>query len=267
MLPNNVAQGKRLRLGRLERAPGDGIFIVPMDHSVTDGPITSGAGLNRMLEKIAHNGADGVVLHSGRARFVDTDLFRRLALIIHLSASTAHAPDTDEKVLISQVETALMLGADAVSVHVNLGSDTESAQLRDTGRVVARCAQWGIPLLAMIYPRGPRITDPSDPSLIAHAAAVAADVGADVVKTPYTGSPETMAEVVDSSPIPLLTAGGSRVEGTSKLYGSVREVMRAGTAGVAIGRNVFETADTGLVTREIAKIVHDNSIRNKNMAG
>ncbi|MQA08709.1 MAG: 2-amino-4,5-dihydroxy-6-one-heptanoic acid-7-phosphate synthase [Pseudonocardiaceae bacterium] len=265
-LTTNIVGGKRMRITRLGREKDSGTFIVPMDHSVTVGPIADGDGLNRMLDVISRNGADGVVLHAGRARFAEPELFRHLALIVHLSASTAQAPDTDEKVLVAQVELALELGADAVSVHVNLGSDTESAQLADLGRVAARCTRWGVPLLAMVYPRGPRIADPSDPELVAHAANVAADLGADMVKTPYTGSTETMTAVVDTCPIPVFTAGGSRVDGESQLYGSIRQVMRAGAAGVAVGRNVFQAKDVGRVTREISDIVHDASSLKQNIA-
>lgn len=253
----SICDGKRVRLNRLEPRSGNGIFLVPMDHSITIGPITTADGLNRIVELVARNGADGVVLHNGRARFVAPELFRELSLVVHLSASTAHAADSDEKVLVSEVEQAVQLGADAASVHVNLGSDTEPAQLADLGRIAARCTRWGLPLMAMIYPRGPRIADPSDPALVSHAANVAADLGADIVKTLYTGSVESMAEVVGSCPIPVVVAGGARVAVESELYTSIQEVMRSGAHGVAVGRNVFQARDIGRVTRGVANIVHD----------
>lgn len=264
-LTTNAVGGKRIRLNRLGRH-GDGVFIVPMDHSVTLGPIAEGDGLNKLIDGVARNGADGVVLHAGRARFVDPDLFSRFGLIVHLSASTAQARDTDEKVLVSEVEAALELGADAVSAHVNLGSDTEPAQLSDLGTVAARCVRWGMPLLAMVYPRGPRVTNPSDPSLVAHAANVGADLGADLVKVPYTGARDTMAMVVDSCPIPLVTAGGSPADGEVQLFNSVRQVMASGAAGVAVGRNVFQAPDVGRATWEIANIVHGAHSQQKNIA-
>ncbi|PIM65810.1 fructose-bisphosphate aldolase, partial [Streptomyces sp. JV178] len=100
------------------------------------------------------------------------------------------------------------LGADAVSVHVNIGSDTEGQQLADLGAVARSCDTWGIPLISMIYPRGPRIENPRDPALLAHLVNVAADLGADMVKTSVTLPLDRMAEVVAHSPIPVLAAGG-----------------------------------------------------------
>lgn len=233
------------------------MFLVPLDHSVTAGPIASKDGAQRIIETVSRNGADGVVIHSGRVRFIDPDLFHDLSLIVHLSASTAQAPDSNEKVLVSAVEQAVALGADMASVHVNLGADTESTQLADLGRVAARCTEWGMPLMAMIYPRGPRITDSTSPDLVAHAASIAADLGADVVKTTYTGSIDTMSDVVDTCPIPLVVAGGPQVDDDSAVASSVAAMMRSGAAGVAVGRNVFQARDVATVTRQIASVVHD----------
>ena len=104
----------------------------------------------------------------------------------------------------------MTLGADAVSVHVNLGSLDERSQIADLAAVAGACDRWNMPLIAMVYPRGPRIADAHHPELVAHAAALAAALGADVVKTTYPGSRASMAEVAASCPIPVIVAGGSR---------------------------------------------------------
>ncbi|MGH2941259.1 MAG: 2-amino-3,7-dideoxy-D-threo-hept-6-ulosonate synthase [Solirubrobacteraceae bacterium] len=252
--------GKRVRLDRVMRRPGahrggGGLFLVPLDHSVASGPLASSDGLADIIATVGRNGADGVVIHKGRVRFLGA-LGPDLALVVHLSASTSHAPDADHKVLVADVEQALRCGADAVSVHVNLGSDTEAGQLADLGRVAAECSLWGMPLIAMVYPRGPRISDGTAPDLVAHAASLAADLGADIVKTPFTGDVASMSDVVRSCPIPVITAGGEKVGSEERLYGDIEDVMRAGAAGVAVGRNVFQADDVAGVTRRIARIVH-----------
>jgi predicted phospho-2-dehydro-3-deoxyheptonate aldolase len=213
-------------------------------------------GLVRLVRTVADNGADGVVLHKGRVRFLPPEVFRHTSLVVHLSGSTSHAPDADAKVLFGDVEEAVRLGADAVSVHVNLGSTTEAQQLMDLGRVAERCNHWGMPLLAMIYPRGPRITDPSDEALVAHAANLAADLGADIVKTPYTGDVESMSRVVSSCPIPIITAGGAAVGDDEKVVRTVADVMASGAVGVAMGRTVFQADDVAATTRRVAAAVH-----------
>ncbi|MEH0630197.1 hypothetical protein [Streptomyces stelliscabiei] len=123
---------------------------------------------------------------------------------------------------------------DAVSVHVNIGSDTEGRQLADWARWARSCDTWGMPLIAMVYPRGPRIENPHDPALLAHIVNVAADLGADMVKTTVALPVERMAEVVAHSPIPVLAAGRSPDGSDLIEYGTA--VMAAGCRGLAVGR-------------------------------
>lgn len=251
-----MTPGKSLRLRRLVDARSGRTLLVPLDHSLGDGPIASADGVRDLVETLAANGADAVLVHKGRVRFLPTDQVGDLALVVHLNGSTRHAPDSNDKVILGEVAEAVELGADAVSVHINMGSATEASQLSDLGRVAAECARWGVPLLAMVYPRGPRITEPTDPELVAHAANLAADLGADLVKTPYTGDVVTMAEVVRSCPIPILTAGGARVGDDQQLLATVEDVLASGAIGLAIGRNVFESPDAAKTTRLLADAVH-----------
>lgn len=259
MTPVNQPFARRVRLHRLYRNTPQRLMIVPMDHSVTDGPI-AGDGLDRLVGRLATNGVDAVVLHKGCLRHIDPDWFTRTSLILHLSASTRHAPDPDAKYLVATVEEALRIGADAVSVHVNLGSAGERWQVADMAAVADACDRWNVPLLAMVYPRGPRIGDPRDPELVAHAAILAADLGADIVKTPYAGSVAEMADVVRAVPIPVVAAGGTPLGDLPAVITYVEEIMRSGAAGVAMGRNVFQSADPGVAARRIADLVHGDAV-------
>jgi 2-amino-4,5-dihydroxy-6-oxo-7-(phosphonooxy)heptanoate synthase len=246
---------KAMRLHRLFRHGGK-LVIVPLDHSVTDGPIVRpGTTIDGLVADLAASGVDAIVLHKGSLRHVRPTRFGGMSLIIHLSASSCHAPDPDAKCLVTSVEEALSLGADAVSVHVNLGSLDERSQLADLGAVAGACDRWNVPLLAMVYPRGPLITDPHDPRLVAHAAIMAADLGADIVKTLYPGSPASMSDVTAACPVPVIVAGGSRMGSADHVLRFVTDALLGGAAGVAIGRNIFTAPDprvmAGLVTRAV----------------
>jgi 2-amino-4,5-dihydroxy-6-oxo-7-(phosphonooxy)heptanoate synthase len=247
---------RRLRLRRLHRHGDRGLLVVPLDHAVTDGPILPDGGLDRLVGQVCAAGADAVVLHKGSLRYVDPGRFDATALVVHLSASTAHAPDPDAKYLVTGVEEALRLGADGVSVHVNLGSRSEQRQIADLATVADACDRWNLPLLAMVYPRGPQVADPRDPELVAHAVTIAAELGADLVKTVFPGSPEAMSRVVRGCPIPVLVAGGPAGGGTDALLDRVRAAMRGGAAGAAVGRHIFQAADPGAVTRKVAEMIH-----------
>ncbi|HEY8534366.1 MAG TPA: 2-amino-3,7-dideoxy-D-threo-hept-6-ulosonate synthase [Micromonospora sp.] len=253
-MPSSPHRVKAVRLERLSRY-GDGRHLfVPLDHSVSTGPVTHADRFDDLVDAVISAGADAVIVHKGRARYVSPRHFRQANLIVHLSGSTAHAPDANAKVLVSRVEEAIRLGADAVSVHINIGSDTEASQLADLGAVADACDRWGMPLLAMMYPRGPRVRNPRDPQLLAHVVNIAADLGADLVKTVMAETVAEMADVVATSPVPILVAGG---DGEGDLDEFVASALRAGCQGVAIGRRIFRHPDPAAAVRDIARLLHD----------
>ncbi len=252
----NGSFARHVRLSRIYRHDHERLLVVPLDHSITDGPVTGGRRVNQLIGRLAAGGVDAVVLHKGALRYVDHRHFMQTSLVLHLSASTVHAPDPDAKYLVTSVEEALRLGADAVSVQVNLGSRGEAAQVRDLGLVAEACDRWNMPLLAMMYPRGPKIDDPRDPTLVAHAATLAADLGADIVKVPYVGSPERMAEITRDCPVPLIVAGGPRRASTGEVLSYVADALHGGAAGVAMGRNIFEASDPGAIARQLSDLIH-----------
>ncbi|MDX3572538.1 bagremycin/ferroverdin biosynthesis DhnA-type aldolase BagB/FevI [Streptomyces sp. ID05-47C] len=255
---SNGAFGRRLRLRRLFRNDSERLLIVPLDHSVSQGPITGGEGLDALVGRLATNRVDAIVLHKGSLRHVDPVWFSSTSLIVHLSASTVHAPDPDAKYLVAGVEESLRLGADAVSVHVNVGSDNEQQQISDLAAVADACDRWNVPLLAMMYPRGPRISDPHDPALVAHAVTLAADLGADLVKAPYVGSVTAMREITSRSPVPVITVGGPRNKDEGQVLADVSEALSAGVVGVAMGRNIFEAPDPGVMAAKLADLIHSD---------
>lgn len=262
--------GKELRMARLSGHGDNRFLFVPLDHSVSDGPIATADGYDSLVHDIVAGGADGIIVHKGRARVIAPELLTSCSLIVHLSASTAHAPDVDAKVLVGDVDEAVRLGADAVSVHVNVGADTEAAQLADLGTVAAACDRWGMPLLAMIYPRGPRVLNPADPTLLAHVVNIAADIGVDIVKTNFATPVERMADVVVSSPLPVIVAGGGDDSQSPAQFAT--EALSLGCSGLAMGRRVFGSATPRLVVEELADIVHGPkgpslSIQTPRMAG
>jgi predicted phospho-2-dehydro-3-deoxyheptonate aldolase len=249
-------QGKTIRMERIiNRSTGNSV-IIPMDHGVTVGPIKGIRSVKAMADTVASGGADAAVVHKGAAVFGHRGYGRDMGLIIHLSASTALGPDPNNKVLVATVEEALKLGADGVSIQVNVGAEDEGNMLSTLGDISRRCQEWGMPLLAMMYPRGPKIKDEYSPEAVAHAARVGAELGADMVKTSYTGDPDSFSRVIESCPVPVIIAGGPRVESEMDLLRMVEGAIGSGARGVAIGRNVFQADDPALITRRICGIVH-----------
>lgn len=250
--------GKLIRIERIINRNTGRTVIVPMDHGVTVGPILGLIDMGKTVDLVAEGGANAVIGHKGLALHGHRGTGKDVGLILHLSASTSLGPDPNHKVLVNTVQQAIKLGADAVSVHINIGADDEAEMLEDLGAVAVECMEWGMPLLAMMYPRGPQIHDETDVRAVKHAARVGAELGADIIKCPYTGSPESFKEVVDGCPVPVVIAGGSKLtdEETLKM---IEGAMEAGATGISMGRNAFQHKNPTLLIRAACAIVHEGA--------
>ncbi len=253
--------GKKKRLKRIFR-DDQRTVIVPMDHGVTLGPVRGLVNMQAIIDQLLKGGVDAIVVHKGVAKKVDTG---RAGLIVHLSASTKLSPDPNYKIQVCSVDEAMRIGADAVSVHINVGAEQESKMLEKLGKVADECGQYGMPLLAMMYPRGATIKNQHAKDVVAHVARLGAELGADVVKTNYTGSIETFKEVVRGCHVPVIIAGGPKVETTREVLQMVQDSVKAGGAGLSIGRNVFQHENPTLMVKALSAIVHNNASINTSL--
>ncbi|POG57331.1 2-amino-3,7-dideoxy-D-threo-hept-6-ulosonate synthase [Haloferax marisrubri] len=242
---------------RLERISTDGRYlIVPMDHGITLGPVTGLVDIESTIDGITRGGADAVLTHKGTAPRVHPNKNGK-GYIVHVNGSTVIGPDENDKRLTGTVEDALRVGADAVSFHINVGSNYEPDQMTQLADLCSRAADFGVPVLAMSYARGPGI-DEQDPEALAHAVRLAEEVGADVVKTAYSGDAESFGRVVEATRLPVVIAGGSR--GTDReTVEMVRGTMDAGAAGVSMGRSIFQHENPEAITRAVSAVIHDDA--------
>ncbi len=248
--------GKMIRLERIINRNTGKTIIVPMDHGVSSGPIEGIVDIKSAVSDVAEGGADAVVLHKGMVKAGHRGKGKDIGLIIHMSASTDWAPTKNDKVLVCTVEEAIRLGADAVSIHVNIGADLERDMLKDLGFVSRVCEEWGMPLLAMVYGRGKDMNQ-YDPKVVAHCTRLGAELGADIVKVPYTGDPETFTRAVEGCPIPVVIAGGPKMKTEREVLEMVYGAIRAGARGLSVGRNIFQAKDRVRMVRALYHMVHE----------
>ena len=249
--------GKAIRMERIMNRNTGKTVIVPMDHGVTAGPIEGLVDLSKAVDMVAEGGANAVIGHIGLPRYGHRHHGKDIGLILHLSASTMLSSRPNKKVLVNTVENALRMGADGVSIHINIGDAEEPEMLQDFGTVAVECAYWGMPLVAMMYPRGSMISDEKDVEAVKIAARIGAELGADFVKTNYTGDPDSFAQVVEGCPAPVLIAGGSKLN-DEEIFKTIEEAMQAGAKGISIGRNVFQHKTPSLFVKAACAIVHEN---------
>ena len=221
------------------------LLVVAMDHASFMGPA---AGLDlATMAGVVRAGVDAVMTTFGTARRASQSpgLLGKAALVLSLDA---HAPEPEEQVL-----NALRLGADSVKVLAASGHPEQWAALEHYALV---CERWGMPLQAEVIPGGFDQPAEHTPRNIERVSRQAAEMGADYVKTLYTGDPESMCRVVEGATVPVLILGGDRAEDEDALIQQVRAALAAGVAGVAFGRNIWSHPDPAAMTARLVEVVH-----------
>lgn len=239
---------------RLARILNDGkMLCIPMDHGISNGPIKGLEDIHSIIYQCSSAGLTCVLVNKGIIKSLPRP--PNIGLIAHFSASTSIGPAPNRKILMGSVEEAIRLGADAVSLHINIGSKEEPEMLQKLGMISDKCDEWSVPLVAMMYPRGENIKNPHDPEIVAHAARVGAEAGADVVKAVYTGDPDSFKRVVRSCPVPIVIAGGPKASTDREILEMCEGAMMAGAKGVTFGRNIFQHRNPPAIVRALYKII------------
>ena len=250
----NAQIGIDARLGRIGT---DGKYlIVPMDHGITIGAVKGLKAIESTIDAVTRGGADAVLTQKGIAPRVHPNK-NGAGYIVHLNGSTVLGPNPNDKRTTGTVEDAIKCGADAVSFHINVGSTFEREQIEELGQLTGRAAEFGMPVLAMTYARGPEI-DGHDPEPLGHAVRLGEELGADLIKTAYSGSAESFSHVVESTNLPVVIAGGSRGSDRETVE-MVRGAVNAGAAGVSMGRSIFQHDDPERITRAVAAVIHTDA--------
>ena len=239
---------------RLARILNEGkMLCIPMDHGISIGPIKGLEDIHSVIYECSSAGLTCVLVNKGIIKSMPRP--PNIGLIAHFSASTSIGPAPNRKMLIGSVEEAIRLGADAVSLHINIGSKEEPEMLQKLGIISDKCDEWSVPLVAMMYPRGENIKNPHDPEVVAHAARVGAEAGADVVKAVYTGDPASFRRVVQGCPVPIVIAGGPKANTDREILEMCEGAMMAGAKGVTFGRNIFQHKNPPTIVRALYKII------------
>lgn len=252
-----MTAGIQARLDRIGTASK--FVIIPMDHGITMGAVKGLRNIEATIDAVTRGGADAVLTQKGLAPRVHPNK-NDAGYIIHVNASTAIGPDSNDKRVTGTVEEAIRAGADAVSYHINVGSNYEPEQIEDLSGIINNAGRYGLPVLAMAYARGANLRgeDPEhDPEYLAHAVRLAEELGADVIKTAYSGDAESFQSVVESTAKPVVIAGGSKGTDRETLE-MVEGAMAAGAAGVSMGRSVFQHDDPAGIARAVTGVVHED---------
>ena len=250
--------GKDIRMNRL--IPGDDgkYFGLTVDHAIARGVMPGLDTINDTLCKIIAGGPNAVTMHKGIADLCFKDFAGKVPLSLKLTTFSPYQPGAD--VQVATVEEALMYGADAVSAGCIVGGDNQAEQIAQLSRISFEARKYGMPLICHIYPRGNLIPAEDRKSVenVIYAARVAAELGADIIKTSYTGSRDSFAKVVDAVPAKVAIAGDTGSKNVREFLQMTRDVIDAGAVGVTYGRYVFTYPNVTELVLTLNKVIHEN---------
>ncbi|HJQ27706.1 MAG TPA: hypothetical protein VJ827_00065 [Rubrobacter sp.] len=249
-----------MMVGKAPILASDGkALVVAMDHARTYGAIDGLEDPGMVIEAAVEGGADAVMTTFGVAKHYREQLAGRIPTVIRLDGGPSLYREDwlayTEWSLLHSVEDALLLGADGVVLMAFVGIPVELETYRIVARVAGECLRANLPLVVEALPcPSERIPDPKAPDAMASAARLAFEHGADLVKSYYT---EDFRRVTDNCPVPVLIAGGPRMETVEETLQVVHDAMQADAAGAVFGRNIWQSGDTRGMIQALKSIIHE----------
>ncbi len=248
--------GKEVRLSRLFNKKSGNSVMVAMDHGAVIGPVKGIIDPAKTVSLLAKEKPETFFMPVGIIKKVYKSYIENdIPFIAAIDSCTFMSPEPDYFMVSDTVEHAMRYGATAVSAHILVGPKRTSDMMKGLASIACECDNLGMPLLAIMYPWG--FDNNFDVKYVKWASRIAAELGADLVKTFYTGSKETYLEVVDSSPLPVLLSGGDKTDNPLDFLSVLKTCIDCGAKGVAVGRNVWQADDPARMLQAIKKVVHE----------
>ncbi len=261
--------GAELRLGQLFDRESGRSFITAFDHGTNlRVPPEAGKPLE-VVENIVAGEPDGVLISPGLLKQAYRLFAFRGAPVPVLRADWTILDERMEDIgehyrVICSPREAAALGAGAMVMYLIMGPE-EGTMFADNARAIAGAAhearRVGLPLIVEATLWGSRMSDKKDPDLLAYCCRIAVELGADAIKTEYTGDPETMAAVIEECPVPVLTLGGAKGGSEEDVLENARGAIEAGARGLIFGRNVWQADDPAKMSASLREVVHGVSVR------
>ena len=247
--------GKTLRLNRILNRKDGRSVVVAIDHGGIAGPVKGIESPASVIADCVAAGADAVLATRGIVRAAMGEWDRGTSVILRLTGGFTVLGGGFEEELICTPASAVAYGADAVAMTVKFGHKREGDFTRQASLAIGECETLGMPVMieAMAKMEGKKSNDPENIKLAARAAQ---EIGADIVKTYYTGDPDSFRKVVEGCPVPIVILGGEKNDSLQSLFSDVYWSIQAGGAGIAIGRNIWTQGRTRAMIEAMNGIVH-----------
>ncbi len=249
---NNMEWGIKNRMSKLIQKDGKCLFL-PIDHGYFQGPTTKLEKPGKTVEPLMEY-ADALFVTRGVLRnCIPPDNSKPIILRVSGGPSVIGESLANEEITTS-IEEILRLNATAVGISIFVGSEYETQTVTNLAELVDECENYGIPVMA-VTAVGKELKK-RDARYLGLASRIAAEMGARVVKTYWC---ENFEKVVEGCPVPVVMAGGPRVDSDKEVFDFVYDGISKGAAGVNLGRNVWKNKYPVPMIRALRSIIHDGA--------
>ena len=241
------------------------VLILAYDHGLEHGPVDfeevpESANPERVFEVATHDAVTALAVQKGVAEAYYPSYKDEVDLLAKLNGtSNLWMGEPDSAVNCSVEYAAEELGADAVGFTLYGGSNNEIEMAEEVRESQETAREYDLPVVMWSYPRGQGLKNDKKPDTIAYAARQAHELGADVAKVKYPGSREAMEQAVRmAGRTKVVMSGGSKTSDRDFLE-SVKAVIDAGGAGLAVGRNVFQREDPTRILDALEQVIYEEA--------
>ncbi len=238
------------RMSRILKPPAGRTVMLAVDHGYFLGP-TSGLEEPRKTVEPLLPYADSLMLTRGVLR-TSVPPQADIPIVLRVSGGTSVLKELSNEGLTVAMEDAVRLNVSAVTLSIFVGAEGERETLLSLARLVDEGERLGIPVMA-VTAVGKEMT--RDARYLGLACRIAAELGAHLVKTYYCDGFE---EVVRSTPVPLVIAGGKKLPERDAIA-LAWNAVRAGARGVDMGRNIFQSDSPVGMIRAVRAVVQENA--------
>ena len=248
--------GKQIRMNSLFNKSTGNSLCIAVDHGGIAGPMEGINDPAKLVQQCVVGGADCILTTRGFARAAAAGWDRKTSLLLRLTGGFTTLGGKFEEEMITSPETAVEYGAAGVAVTVKFGHEREGEFTQNASFTADKCDRLGLPLMVEAMAKGKEL-ESTNPKGIKLASRAAMEIGADIVKTYYTGDPDSFREVVEGCPIPILILGGPKSDSDEEVISNVYYAMQAGARGIAMGRNIWQRKNVQTMIEAMAGLVHE----------
>jgi len=245
--------GMKNRLARIIKPATGHTVMMPVDHGYFLGPISRLENPRKTIEPLLPY-VDAIMLTRGILR-TSVDASSNVPIVLRVSGGTSIVGKSlaNEGITTSMKE-AVRLNAAAVALSIFVGTEYEHQTLLNLSKLVSEGEEYGIPVLA-VTAVGKEL-EKRDARYLALCCRIAAELGAKFVKTYYC---EGFEKVVNGCPVPLVIAGGPKLETELDVLQMTYDAVQKGAVGVDMGRNVWQSDYPVAMIRAVRSIVHEGA--------